>query len=186
MSRVTLGACLVLGWLFLWGDGGVGPVLGGAAVVVVLFVMFPSERAIRPHVVVHPLAVAGLVAYFVRQVIVSNLMLSRELLRRTPAICSRVVVVSMHTTSPSLLTMVTNLAALSPGTMVVDADLPGPDDPQGAPPTLSVHVLMFGGSDDPSRAIATIRQLEERSVRAFGTADAIAELESSLAAEVVP
>lgn len=66
MSRATLGFCLVVGWLFLWGDVGIGPIIGGALVAVAMFVVFPSNRVIRPHVVVHPMAVAALIAYFVR------------------------------------------------------------------------------------------------------------------------
>lgn len=73
----------------------------------------------------------------------------------------------MRTTSHSLLTMVTNLAALTPGTMVVATN----DDP----PVLTVHVLMFGDRDDPSAAIESIHQLEERSVLAFGTDEARAQ-----------
>lgn len=172
MSRLTLGVCLVVGWMFLWGDVGVGPLIGGSLVVSALYVVFPSRRPSLPRVVVHPLAVARLLAYFVRQLVVSNALLTRELLRRRTAICTRVVEVPMRTSVPSLLTMVTNLAALSPGTVVVDADEPAP----GAPPTFFVHVLMFGDVDDPSGAIRSIHDLEERCVLAFGTNDAIGEL----------
>lgn len=167
MSRVTLGACLVLGWLFLWGDFGVGPMLGGTVVVCLTFLVFPSSRPVRPHVVVHPAAAMALITYFVSQLIVSNVRLTRELLRVHPRLSSRVVEVPMRTTVPSLLTMVTNLAALTPGTMVVGAD--------EMAPSITVHVLMFGGSDDPGSTVAALHRLEELAVRAFGTKDAVAE-----------
>ena len=167
MSRVTLGACLVLGWVVLWGDFEVGPVLGGVVVVCLIFLVFPSSRRIRPHVVVHPAAVVALIAYFAGQLVVSNIRLTRELLRVHPRLCSRVVEVPMRTTVPSLLTMVTNLAALTPGTMVVGAD--------EVAPSITVHVLMFGGSDDPGSAVAALHRLEELAVRAFGTDAAVAE-----------
>ncbi len=173
MSRLTLGVCIVIGWMFLWGDVGVGPVIGGTLVVVALYVVFPSSRASFPRVVVHPFAVARLLAYFVRQLVVSNALLTRQLLRRRSSICTRVVEIPMRTSVPSLLTMVTNLASLSPGTIVVDADEPAP----GTPPTLVVHVLMFGEIDDPGAAVDSIHALEERCVLAFGTNDAIRELE---------
>ena len=108
MSRLTLGVCIVIGWMFLWGDVGVGPVIGGTLVVVTLYVVFPSSRASFPRVVVHPFAVARLFAYFVRQLVVSNALLTRELLRRRNSICTRVVEIPMRTSVPSLLTMVTN------------------------------------------------------------------------------
>ncbi|HOT80353.1 MAG TPA: Na+/H+ antiporter subunit E [Microthrixaceae bacterium] len=173
MSRLTLGVCIVIGWMFLWGDVGVGPVIGGTLVVVTLYVVFPSSRASFPRVVVHPFAVARLFAYFVRQLVVSNALLTRELLRRRNSICTRVVEIPMRTSVPSLLTMVTNLASLSPGTIVVDADELAP----GTPPTLVVHVLMFGDLDDPEAAVRSVHALEERCVLAFGTNDAIRELE---------
>lgn len=173
MSRLTLGVCIVIGWMFLWGDVGVGPVIGGTLVVVALYVVFPSSRASFPRVVVHPFAVARLFAYFVRQLVVSNALLTRELLRRRNSICTRVVEIPMRTSVPSLLTMVTNLASLSPGTIVVDADESAP----GTPPTLVVHVLVFGDLDDPEAAIRSVHALEERCVLAFGTNDAIRELE---------
>jgi len=163
MSRFTLGCCLVAGWTLMWGDAGVGTVLGGAAVVIALFVVFPSARSVRPRGLVRPVAAVSLAAYFVRQLIVSNLVLSRELLRRRPQLSSRIVEVPMHTTSPALLTMVANLAALTPGTMVVDADEAGP--------TLTVHVLMAAGTDDPGAAIAGIHELEARAMRTFGVRD---------------
>lgn len=175
MSRITLGACLVLGWLFLWGDVGVGPVLGGALVAAAMFVVFPSSRAIRPHVVVHPVAVGALVVSFVRDLVVSNVLLSRELLRVRTRLRSSVVEVRMHTTSPSLLTTVTNLAALTPGTMVVGAD--------DTVPSITVHVLMFDGSGDPTPAVRSLHRLERRSVLAFGTDDAIAEYHERIAAD---
>ena len=171
MSRSTLGVCLVVGWMLMWGDIGVGTVVGGSLVAFALFVVFPSSRPVRPRVVVHPFAVLRLAAYFVGQLLVSNLLLSRELFRRRPVLEGRVVEVPMRTTSPSLLTMVINLAALTPGTMVVTAD--------DAAPSVTVHVLMFDDGDDPSATIAQLRRLEELSVMAFGTKEAIAELSSA-------
>lgn len=173
MSRFTLGLCLVVGWVLLWGDLGVGTVLGGSLVAIALFVVFPSNRAVLPRVVVHPVAVGRLVGYFVRQLLVSNALLTRELLRRRTSIRADRVAVPMRTTSHSLLTMVTNLAALSPGTVVVDVD------ERGATPTLLVHVLMFGDAEDPSVAVRSIHALEERAVLAFGTAEAIDELRAA-------
>ena len=178
MSRFTLGVCLVVGWLLLWGDVGVGPVVGGTLVAVALFVVFPSNRVVRPHVVVRPVAVLRLVVHFVQQLVVSNALLTRELLRRRRAMSTAIVEIPLRTSSPSLLTAITNLTALSPGTVVVDVD------ETGATPTLVVHVLMFGGAEDPSVAVRSVHALEERTVRAFGTPDDLAELGRAVAVEV--
>jgi len=162
VSRGTLGVCLVVGWMLMWGDLGVGTAVGGSAVVIALFAVFPSNRAIRPRLLVRPVAVARLVAHFVVQLVVSNALLTRELLRWRTEISSRVVEVPIATSSPSLLTAISNLAALSPGTMVVDVMV------GDAGATMFVNVLTFGGDDDPIHALSGLHRLEELTIRAFG------------------
>jgi multicomponent Na+:H+ antiporter subunit E len=173
MSRVSLGACLVVLWVLMWGDLSVGTVLGGSAVALSLFVVFPSRRHLRPRIAPRPVAVARLVGYFVWELVVSNLMLSRELLRRRTSIRSRVIAVPMRTTSPSVLTMVTNLAALAPGTMVVDALEADADHPTAV---LTLHVLVFDDDADENAPVRALLELEARAARAFGSPEALAEI----------
>lgn len=162
MSRFTLGFTLLVAWVLVWGSASPGTILGGIVVIAVMYATFPSARPAFPAFNFHPIRAARLVAYFVRQLIISNVMLSIELLRPRPAIDQVVVDVPMHTSSASILTAVSNLCAMSPGTMVVGV--------RTEPPTLRVHVLVFGVQADHEPAVETIRTLERLAIAAFGTA----------------
>lgn len=161
MSRVTLGLGLIVGWVMLWGSASPGTVLGGIAVVLVLFSTFPSSRPKLPSVRLDLVALVRLVGYFTSELVVSNLRLSVELVRPTSRLRGEVVDVEMHTTSPSVITAVSNLAAMSPGTMVVGTSQ--------HPPVLRIHVLVFGGREGTEESVESIRTLERLSLEAFGT-----------------
>lgn len=161
MSRFTLGLTILGGWMLVWGSASLGTILGGIAVIAVMYVIFPSDRPWKPSVSINPFALLKLVAYFSKQVIISNFRLSLELLRRDPVIRGVVVDVPMHTSSPSLLTAVTNFAAMSPGTMVVGTS--------AEPPMVRAHILVFRSQDGHDEAVRAVHYLERLAVEAFGT-----------------
>lgn len=163
MSRLTLGLTLLVGWVLIWGSVSPGTIIGGIAVIAVMYLIFPSGRPWKPTVSINPVATVRLVAYFTKQVIVSNVRLSIELLRPSADIRSVVVDVPMHTSSPTLLTAVTNFAAMSPGTMVVGTSV--------EPPVIRAHVLLFGRRDTHAEAVQGIYDLERLTVESFGTDD---------------
>jgi multisubunit Na+/H+ antiporter MnhE subunit len=68
-----------------------------------------------------------------------------------------VVACELRNSSSRLLTVITNLIALTPGTMVVQTTF--------EPTTLYVHVLRL---DDPEHVRAAVAKLEDRVVAAFG------------------
>lgn len=166
MSLVVFVVYLVAIWLLLWGELSVANVLSGLAVAAILLVVFPMDRRITPRYVFRPIATARFLAYFLRQVVISNVVLSREVLSPRPRIHTGVVAAPVVGCSPGLLTFIANMTALTPGTMAVEVSLD--------PPTVYIHVLHLHDIDRVRRDIA---RLNELAVRAFGSEWQIDELE---------
>ncbi|NLA35159.1 MAG: Na+/H+ antiporter subunit E [Actinobacteria bacterium] len=160
MSRLTLGFGLLIAWMLMWGSASPGTIVGGALVIAVMYAIFPSTRHALPSFNLHPKAVVWLVAYFAKQVVKSNFLLSIEVLRPHPSIRTTAIDVPMHTSSPSILTAVSNMCAMSPGTMVVGVNV--------EPPVLRAHILVFGAQSDHSVAVRGIYALERYATAAFG------------------
>ncbi|MHB1139843.1 MAG: Na+/H+ antiporter subunit E [Microthrixaceae bacterium] len=157
MSRVTLGALLVAVWLLMWGELSFANVLSGVVVVVLLFLVFPSDRAIWPHRRVHLLSLAHLGAYFVVELLMANVSVAQAVLGPRRSIRSAVLTVPLCVDDPALITLISTMTALTPGSLIVEAGL----DPA------HVRVHSFGHGD-PVRVAATVRRLEELSIRALG------------------
>jgi multicomponent Na+:H+ antiporter subunit E len=174
MSRLTLGALLVLVWVLLWGGASPANLLGGVLVAVVLFVVYPNDLPTWPTRRVRPVALVGLAAHFVAGVVASNFWLTTAVLGPRRAVRTELVRVELCVDDPRLLTIVANLTALTPGAMVVRIDTDGPR------PVVLLHVLTVR---DPARFGGATVTLERRCVRAFGTDEQIALVE---AAEVRP
>lgn len=170
MSRLTLGALLVAVWVLLWGGATPANLLGGVLVAVVLFVVFPSELPLWPTRRVRPLALAALAAHFVVGVVASNFWLTTAVLGPRRAVRVELVRVELCVNDPRLLTMVANLTALTPGTMVVRIEADGPR------PIVLLHVLSVR---DPARFGGATTTLERRCVRAFGTDEQIALVDAA-------
>lgn len=161
MSSITVGGVSLVVWLLLWGDLSVGNVVSGILVAAVLMVVFPNDGPFWPRHFFHPVHALHFVGYFVLNLIVSNFLLSKEILRGASGTRTRVVTVPMPDCTPAMLTFVANVTALTPGTMAVDAS--------NEPPQLTVHVLLL---HDPDEARASVDKLRYLAVRAFGGAQA--------------
>ena len=83
------------------------------------------------------------------QLATSNVVMTREVLRRHPARHPGVVAHHLDAPSEVVVTMMTNIISLSPGTMTVDVD----DEAS----TVYVHFLFL---DDVDRARAQLDRLE--------------------------
>ena len=114
-----------------------------------------------------PFAVLRLLVHFVTQLVVSNAVLAWQIVRPHPALRTGIVSCQLHTRSPGLITLITDILALSPGTITVDVDTR--DD--GGPSTIFVHVLRL---DDPADVRGRVARLERMVVDAFGTRDEVA------------
>ena len=156
----SLGSVLGLAaiWVLLWGSASPANVLSGLAIGVVLVLVVPGLRRPRGRVTFRPVAIARLVAWLLANTVRSNVELTREVLARRARVHTAIVGVPLPGCSDELLTLITNLLALSPGTMPVEL--------RHDPTVLYVHVLHLRDVEDVR---AEITHLTALAVRAFGT-----------------
>ncbi len=171
MSVIGFGVVLVVIWVLLWGSVTVANVLGGILVAAALLWVIGDAtpgrgggRIHRPNVRLAP--ATSFVAQVLVQVVRANWVLTREVATRGSNINTGVVDVPLPVCSDGLLTLITNVMALTPGTMPVSVT-------EGETPVLSVHVLHLDSVDDVQHKV---QQLAELAVRAFGSAEAVAGL----------
>jgi multicomponent Na+:H+ antiporter subunit E len=170
LGRSVIGIWLVVMWLLLWGDLNLANVLGGVALAVGIVVVFPPDDTNDDPIVVRPLATASFLAWFLRALVQTNVAVAKEVV--LPAdrsdINPAVVACFLRTRSGRLATIVANAITLTPGTLTVDA--------RGRPAVLYVHVLSF---ESVEATRAEVEDLEDRVIRAFGTAEELAMLAST-------
>ena len=154
MSTVGRVVLLMLLWLLAWGEITLANVLTGAAVIAALLVAFPPAATTR--VRLHPPAVARLVGYVAVQLVSSNLLMARQILRLHPVMRPGVLAHRLARPSEHVVTLMTSIIALSPGTMTVDVD------PSAT--TIYVHFLFL---DDVNAARAGLERLERLVSRAL-------------------
>ena len=146
-------------WLLLWGEVSVANIASGLLVAALLLIVFPRPRATTGFVI-RPLPTLRFLLFFAREMIESVVLLSREVLSRRSRYHTGVIAVPVHGCSGSLLAVVANLIALTPGTMTVEIET--------TPPTLYVHVLIFHDIDSVR---VKIERLNELVVLAFAPKD---------------
>ena len=168
MSKFTVGLILVAVWILLWGSASPANLLSGAAVAVALFVIYPSGLPRWPVRRLRPWPVVVLISRFAVDVVVSTFWLVVAALAPSSKVRAALVWVDLQFDDPALITMITNLTALTPGSMVVRAA--HHDDGR---PTVQVHCLATG---DPERFARGIAGLEVRCVKAVGTRGQLAAL----------
>jgi multicomponent Na+:H+ antiporter subunit E len=150
-------ALLVALWLLAWGDLSVANVVSGVAVAAVLLVAFPLVRRTGKTTSADPLGLVRMVGAVALQLVVSNVVMIREILRRRPRAHPGVLVYRLEQPSEVVVTVITSIISLSPGTMTVDAA----EDSS----TIAVH---FYDLRDVDRARAELGRLERLTVAAVG------------------
>ena len=100
---------------------------------------------------VHPIALARLVGYVIAQLVVSNVLVAREIVSRRSRVRTGVVGYRVQQPSDLTLTLMSNILALSPGTMPVDVT--------HDPPMLYVHFLLLSDVEDARRTIGRLERL---------------------------
>lgn len=165
-ARVVL---LVALWLLAWGQLTLANVLSGAAVATVLLLAFPPfpRRSSQRHrlSLVGALRLAG---YVVLQLVTSNVVMAREVVRRTPRARPGVIAHELEAPSEEVVTLMTSVITLSPGTMAVDVD-------HGSS-TIYVHVLFLSDVDD---ARASLRHLERLAAATIRTSASVRTAEEA-------
>jgi multicomponent Na+:H+ antiporter subunit E len=156
-TSTAFGAVLVAIWVLAWGSLSWANLLSGLAVCVALFLALPELRHAGRRVVVRPLPLVRLAVRWLRDIVVANAQVTREVLTPRPRMSTAVVRVPLPGSSDEMLTVLANLVAMTPGTMPVDVER--------NPPAIFVHVLHF---DDVDRVRREIWSLRDQILEAFG------------------
>ncbi|MGH9272381.1 MAG: Na+/H+ antiporter subunit E [Ilumatobacteraceae bacterium] len=158
-------------WVVLWGAASVANIASGIVVATAIVFVVPGLRKASPRrwPIVRPLAVIRLGGYVLRSTVTSNVVLTREVLSRGSQIRTGVVGVPLPQCSDELLTLITNLLALAPGTMPLEV--------VHDPTELYVHVLHLG---DIEAVRVEILHLTDLVMRAFGANDELAGAQNGI------
>jgi multicomponent Na+:H+ antiporter subunit E len=161
-------ALLVALWLLAWGEITVANLISGLVVAVAILAAFPSRKRFGTHVELRAVGGVRLLGYIVAQLVRSNVIIAWEILRPRPTVRPGVVAHRLQRPSEEVVTVMTSVIALSPGTMTVDVDRDST--------TVYVHFLLLR---DVAAARASLAHLEELVVaaitaRAAGTRSASA------------
>ena len=162
-------AWLVLVWLMLWGTWSWANLLSGLLVAGLVSWLLPLP-GVTEHARFRPLAVLALLGNFLRDLAVSSAQVAWAAIRPGPPVRSAIIVARLRTDSDLLLTLIAETLSLVPGSMVLDIDR--------AHRTMLVHVLPVSDERDVDRQRAAVLIVEERVVRAFGSAREIAALDA--------
>jgi len=155
VRRIAWTAALVVLWLLAWGEVTVANVVSGIVVSSVLLVFFPlgPPGDLR----FHPVGAARLAGYVAVQLVVSNIAMVRQILRPRPTFEPGVLIHRLRHPSEGVLTAMTSVISLSPGTLTVDATADAS--------AISVHFLVL---DDVDAARRSLCHLEDLVVHALG------------------
>ncbi len=148
---------LVVLWLLAWGQLTVANVVSGTVVAAALLVAFPLDPRANGRLRLDAGGIARLAGHVVVQLVTSNVVVAREILRRRSDLRPGVIAHRLRQPSQEVVTVMSSVIALSPGTMTVDVD---PDST-----TICVHFLLLR---DVDAARAGLARLEDLAVRAIG------------------
>ena len=152
--RATL---LVSFWLLAWGQVSVANLASGIVVAAGLLVAFPPHRPAVSGRSISPVGAAKLVLYVLSQLVPANVLVTREILGRRSRIRTGVLAYPVQQPSDAVLSLMSHVIALTPGTMAVEAT--------SDPPVLYIHFLLL---DDLEEARRTVAHLERLAVAALG------------------
>ncbi|MGY1821573.1 Na+/H+ antiporter subunit E [Geodermatophilus sp. SYSU D00079] len=167
--QIPLVAWLVLVWILLWGTWSWANVVSGLVVALAVLVLLPL-----PHVVggvrVRPLPLLVFLGHFAVDLVVSGAQVAWLALRPGGVHRSAIVRVQLRVDSDLLLTMVAEATSLVPGSLVLDLDR--------EERRITVHLLYARDHEAVAREKEDVLRTETRLVRAFGSAEDLASLES--------
>lgn len=144
-------------WVLAWGGVTLANVLGGLAVGLFLLWLTPDKIGRSASVVVRPVAFVRFAAFALSEIVKSNLVLIRAIVARRSQIHTGVMAVPLPECSDELLTIVSNIVAVTPGT--------SPLHITRHPTVLYVHVLDMR---DPAATRTGLQRLADLAYAAFG------------------
>lgn len=146
-------AFLVFAWVAVTGEVTVANLLEGAVLagLLVLLLRVPVRRRVRLERAPKAL---GLLAYFLKEIVLSNAAVARILLSPVSSLSPGIVAVPLDLKSDAGITVLANLVTLTPGTLSLDVS--------SDRTTLYVHALHV---EDPEAFRREVKEGFERRVR---------------------
>lgn len=161
---------LVLVWNLLWGTWSWANLLSGVLVALGVTLLLPLPPVIGG-ARLHPVALARFLGHFVTDLISSGALVAWQTVRPKGIDRSAIITVQLRTDSDLLLTILSESLTLVPGSMVIDLDRERR--------TIALHILHVRDQGDVERQRDAVLAEEERVVRAFGSPDEIAALDTA-------
>ena len=150
MMHLGITALLVVLWILAWGQLTLANVLSGLVVAAALLLAFPQRRGDRSALRLSAAGIVRLAAYVVTQLIESNIVMTRQILRRDTTRRPGVLAHRLERPSARIAAVMSGVIALSPGTMTIDV--------AGDSSVVYVH---FFELDDVDAARASLVRLEQ-------------------------
>jgi multicomponent Na+:H+ antiporter subunit E len=144
-------------WILAWGSLSVANVVSGLAVAAFLLVLTPDELTRGKSIWFRPLRAVKFIAWIVTDIVRSNIVLIRTIVSRRSRVHSGVIAIPLPDCSDELLTIISNVVAITPGT--------SPLYVTRFPTVLYVHVLDMR---DPAATRRDLQHLADLAYAAFG------------------
>jgi multicomponent Na+:H+ antiporter subunit E len=167
-DQLPLLVALVLVWNLLWGTWSWANLISGAAVAVAVTWLLPLPP-VSGGAGFHPAAVLRYTLRFLSDLVTSSAEVAWAALRPRGLEKGAIISVRLRTDSDLLLTMITESLCLVPGSIVIDLDR--------ETRTLALHLLSVRDLAAVEQQRAEVLAVEDRVVRAFGSAADIAALD---------
>jgi multicomponent Na+:H+ antiporter subunit E len=155
VRHFRLVALLVTLWILAWGQLTFANLASGVVVTAALLLAFPPRRQ-RGNVRFNAAGGVRLAAYVAAQLVTSNVVMARQILRRNTARHAGVLAHHLRQPSDEIATLMSSVIALSPGTMTVDVT-----------PDSSIVYVHFFDLRDVEAARASLARLEQRVINAI-------------------
>lgn len=157
-------------WEALWGRFTLANLLTGVIVALALVLVVPLPDApLRSYGVrrIRPLRALGFLAYFAVKVVQANLVLAWEIITPGDRTEPGIIGVPLPDVSDAVVTLIANAFTLTPGSLTIEV--------AQDPTIVYVHVLHL---HEPDKVRAELLHFAAIAVRAFGSDESIAQLES--------
>lgn len=167
-AQLPLLTWLVLVWILLWGTWSWANLLSGLLVALVVTALLPLPPVVGG-ARLRPLPLLAFIGHFAVDLVRSSAEVAWEAVRPQRGRRGAIIRVQLRTDSDLLLTVVVEALSLVPGSLVIDLDREAR--------TIALHLLTVRDLAEVGRRKDEVLAMEDRVVRAFGSAADVAVLD---------